>query len=345
MRPGSKACSRREFVARATATALACGGVSRICGAAVASETDAAPADPATPIIIDTHTHFFDPTRAIPAGRDLAVPWPSKGSSLFKTTLPPDWEALARPLGMRGTVVVEASNWLEDNDWILELAERHRSIVGFIGNLSGTAIEQGEEVAVWDDIARFRREVRRLSENPIFRGIRVAGRAVADDASDGRYPHFELLADKGLVVDVLRVPAADVVALAKAVPSLTIIVDHMFTIRDTSTPSEQWKSDITTLAETKSTVLKVSGLVEGLNAPQTDVESALALCRGAIDHAYEAFGPERLMFGSNWPVSQPKATMAVVTGIVREYFRSEGPDVLANVLGGNAKKVYGHLDR
>jgi len=56
---------------------------------------------------------------------------------------------LAKPLGMKGTVVVEAgTSWLEDNDWILMLADRYHSIVGFIGNLSGTAIGQGVAVPV-----------------------------------------------------------------------------------------------------------------------------------------------------------------------------------------------------
>ena len=55
---------------------------------------------------------------------------------------------------MSGTVVIEGgTNWLEDNDWILNLAEKQRSIVAFIGNLSGTAIRKGATVPVWDDMS------------------------------------------------------------------------------------------------------------------------------------------------------------------------------------------------
>jgi L-fuconolactonase len=296
--------------------------------------------------IIDTHTHFFDPLRPVPAGRDRPIPWPTPLSSLYRQTLPPDWEALAKPLGMRGTIVVEAgTNWLEDNDWILMMAERYHSIVGLIGNLSGTAIKNETTVPVWDDMTRFRQEVRRLAKNSLFRGIRVGGTSVSGDLSGGRYPHFEVLADAGLVIEMLGVPAAEVVALTKKVPSLTIVLDHMFNISEVASPSPRWKSDIMALSEQKNVVMKVSGLVEGLDSPQTDSLAAFTLCRDAIDHVYKSFGPDRLVFGTNWPVSRFKGEMSIVTDIVRRYFEPKGEDVLAMVFAGNAKKVYRYVDR
>src|ERR1051325_417180 len=69
--------------------------------------------------IVDTHTHFYDPTR--PQG----VPWPPKNDTvLYRRVLPAEVEEIARPLGVIGTVVVEASPWVEDNDWVLQLAEK-----------------------------------------------------------------------------------------------------------------------------------------------------------------------------------------------------------------------------
>src|SRR5438552_3423504 len=68
--------------------------------------------------IIDTHTHFYDPAR--PQG----VPWPTKSDTLlYRTVLPHHFQALTQRLGVTGTVVVEASPWLEDNQWILDLAK------------------------------------------------------------------------------------------------------------------------------------------------------------------------------------------------------------------------------
>ena len=80
--------------------------------------------------IIDTHTHFYDPTR--PQG----VPWPSKDDAvLYRPILPAEFNELARPHGVTGTVVVEASPWVEDNQWVLELAAREKSILGVVGRL------------------------------------------------------------------------------------------------------------------------------------------------------------------------------------------------------------------
>ena len=260
--------------------------------------------------------------------------------------LPPVWEVLAKPLGMKGTVVVEAgTSWLEDNDWILMLADRYHSIVGFIGNLSGTAIGQGVAVPVWADMTRFRQEVSRLARNPIFRGIRVGGLSISEDLSGGHYPHFEVLADSGLVIDVNGSTAAEIVALAKAVPSLTIVVDHMFGFDPVSASSEKWRSDITVMGDVQNVIMKVSGLVEGLDSPQTDPSNALVQCSGALDHVYQSFGPDRLVFGTNWPVSQPKGEISVVTNIVRSYFGPKGKDVLAKVFAGNARRVYRYVDR
>ena len=238
---GSVGLSRRGFILRAVSMVVAADVAfsHKLLNADTADSYSGNEAVAAALTIIDTHTHFFDPTRATPVGRDLPVPWPSpKESDFYKPTLPPDWEVLAKPLGMNGTIVVEAgTSWLEDNDWILMLADRYRSIVGFIGNLSGTAIEQGVAVPVWADMTRFGQEVRRLARNPIFRGIRVGGLSISKDQSGGRYPHFEVLADAGLVIDVNGPAAAEIVALAKAVPSLTIVVDHMFGFDQASSSS------------------------------------------------------------------------------------------------------------
>src|SRR5690349_659982 len=82
------------------------------------------------PWVIDTHTHFYDPTR--PQG----VPWPPPDDKkLYRAVLPPEYRTLAEPLGVAGTVVVEASPWVEDNQWVLDLAERERYIVGLVGHL------------------------------------------------------------------------------------------------------------------------------------------------------------------------------------------------------------------
>ena len=80
--------------------------------------------------VIDTHVHFYDPTR--PQG----TPWPPRDLAvLYKPHLPMDFRKATSGLGIAGVIVVEASDWLEDNQWILDLAKDEPLIVGFVGNL------------------------------------------------------------------------------------------------------------------------------------------------------------------------------------------------------------------
>ena len=78
--------------------------------------------------IVDTHTHFYDPSR--PQG----VPWPAKTDSLlYRTVLPADFRKVSAAYGVTGTVVVEASAWVEDNQWIFEMAKTDTSLLGLVG--------------------------------------------------------------------------------------------------------------------------------------------------------------------------------------------------------------------
>src|SRR5690606_11408034 len=80
--------------------------------------------------ILDSHTHFYDPSR--PQG----VPWPEKNDAfLYRTVLPDELKSIVKPLGVTGTIVVEASPWVEDNEWVLNLAAREPFIEGLVGHL------------------------------------------------------------------------------------------------------------------------------------------------------------------------------------------------------------------
>src|SRR5262245_11965295 len=86
-------------------------------------------ADSAHMPIVDTHTHFYDPLR--PQG----VPWPGKNdAALYRTVLPADYRKLGDPTGVTGTVIVESSPWVEDNQWILNLAEHDPFVLGLVGS-------------------------------------------------------------------------------------------------------------------------------------------------------------------------------------------------------------------
>jgi L-fuconolactonase len=200
--------TRREFIETTAVAALSVG-----C-ATTRRATD----------IVDTHTHFYDPTR--PQG----VPWPEKKDSfLYRPVLPAELKRIAQPLGVRGTVVVEASAWPEDNAWVLELAKNDPFILGLVGHLNPGQRE-------------FRQDLERFSAHPLFRGIRIGGAAIA--LSDADFIRdTRLLAHHGLSLDVLGGPDSlpKVAALADAVPELRIVINHCAGVQiDGKAPAADW---------------------------------------------------------------------------------------------------------
>jgi len=94
------------------------------------------------------------------------IPWPPNDNQLlYRPTMPADFQAATRGLGVTGAIVVEASVWLDDNQCILDLARDNPIIKGFVGHL-----EPGDS---------FRKNLERFSKNPLFRGVRLSGRTIA----------------------------------------------------------------------------------------------------------------------------------------------------------------------
>ncbi len=151
-------------------------------------------------MMIDTHIHVYDPTR--PQG----VPWPDPDDEvLYRTVLPKHARELGEPEGITGAVIVEASVWVEDNQWILDLIENDPFIVGLVGNLDPRS----------DD---FSQHVDRLSGNPLFRGIRPRMHPWERESMDQILPAMEKLAEKDLELDTGM--NEGVVELAKRIPQL-----------------------------------------------------------------------------------------------------------------------------
>jgi predicted TIM-barrel fold metal-dependent hydrolase len=278
--------------------------------------------------VIDCHTHFFDPTRATPAGRTAPVPWPDPGSVLYRRTMPPDYEKLAAPLGITGTVVIEASPWLEDNQWILDLAATSPSIVAFVGNLSEVLGKSGFDAA----LARY-------SQNPLFRGIRVSPSALAGNTSN-----FVALADKGLMIDVLGSPAdlMAVAAFAAKVPKLRMVIDHVGGVSiDGKAPPASWIAGMQAAAAQPNVFCKVSNLVEATGATNGNAPSDIAVYQPVLDALWAAFGEDRLVFGTNWPVSSPAAPLSTVVSIVKTYFMQKGASATEKYFYSNGKAAYG----
>jgi predicted TIM-barrel fold metal-dependent hydrolase len=289
--------------------------------------------------VIDTHTHFYDPTR--PEG----VPWPGKGGDLYRAVLPAEWQTLVKPLGVTGTVVVEASPWVEDNEWLLDLAARHDrerlpgmlGIVGVVGSLP-----LGDPGC--DGL------IDRFAKNRLYRGVRVNGDKLLAGLADKAYAaDVGRLVGHDLSIDINggKVFAAAAAAAAQF-PSLRIIVNHMGnTPVSDKGPLPEWRESIKLAAQHPNVFMKVSALAENAAHTMKLQKAPLdpAFYVPWLDAAWAAFGEKRLMYGSNWPVAEKGGTYADQLKIVREYFTAKGSEVVGKYFWKNAKAAYRWVER
>ena len=278
---------------------------------------------------IDTHVHFYDPER--PQG----VPWPPADNALlYRTVLPEHCKALAAPEGVTGVIVVEASTWVEDNQWILDLAENEPFIVGFVGNLNPES----------DD---FEKDLDRFAANPLFRGIRIGGaRNVRKIKTDAIASKIEKLADRDLELDLLA--GADelpeISALATRIPDLRIVINHVAHVPiDGRAPDPQWVQGMQAAAKHPHVYCKVSGLVERSQDQPAPDDPAYYV--PTLDALWEIFGEDRVIYGSNWPVCERSAPYATVHRIVAEYVKDKGEEASEKYFWKNAKAAYKWIQR
>jgi predicted TIM-barrel fold metal-dependent hydrolase len=269
---------------------------------------------------IDTHTHFYDPTR--PQG----TPWPPKTEPvLHRPRYPADFRAQAAPHRVVGTVVVEASEWVEDNQWILDLAKNDESIVGLVGHL----------VPGHPD---FTKNLARFAANPLFRGLRMRGSYVRDLSNAAALADLKRVADRDLAIDTVGGAASLPVtlALARQFPALRLVIDHV--------PFADWDKDpaamrphFAELAKSPNVFAKISNVVRRVEGKIIDDP---AHYRPALDTLLDLFGPDRVVFGSNWPVSDRIAPYATLHRVVAEYFASKGAAVAEKYFWRNSHAAY-----
>jgi L-fuconolactonase len=287
-----------------------------------------APAADEKPPVIDTHTHFYDPKRK------EGVPWPAKGDKvLYRPVLPAEYKKLAAPHGITGTVVVEASPRVEDNQWLLDLAKDEPFLVGVVGNLSLADVD-------------FAKHLTRFAKNPLFRGIRVNFEDLHNALKDETQPdRLKALSDGGLTLDINGDEESflEATKVAARLPKLRVVVNHMGNpMIGGKGPTAAWRQALRIAGEAGANVFcKLSALVEGSRKTDGTAPTDLAYYTPVLDHVWKAFGADRLLFGSNWPVSDLYAKFDTVYTLAAKYAKAKGDDAFAKVFGRNAVKAYG----
>jgi L-fuconolactonase len=283
-------------------------------GASVAGDlagSRIAPGLPSAIPVIDTHIHLFDPRR--PGG----VPWPSKtDTALYQPALPERYARLARPLGVVGAIVIEASPLASDNDWVLHVAENYPIIVGMVGDLiPGTP--------------SYQKDLERLHANPLFLGIRYGNLWDRDLTVDAQKPGFlpglKLLAEEGLVLDSANPDPSLIRAIAGVadhLPQLRIVIDHLPTARvpsEAGARNEYW-SLLRHLAQNKSVFVKLSEVL----AARMEENGGPEFCKDRLDALWDIFGEDHVLYASDWPNSDHHATYQETISIVRNYVEAKG---------------------
>ena len=283
--------------------------------------------------IIDTHIHLFDPTR--PQG----VPWPEKDDAvLFKPALPDRYRRLTAEFNVVGAIEVECSPWLEDNQWVLDVAATDSIIVGTVGDLE-------------PDKPEFARELERFHRNPLFRGIRCGnlwGRNLGDQISKPSFlSGLRALADAGLTLDSANPDPpliASIVRVTDQVPSLRVVIDHLPQL---DPPADlkvrrELEANLRELGKRPQVYVKVS---EVLRRVDGQVPHDLDFYRPRLDELWDIFGPERLIYGSDWPNSDHWGTYAQVLSVVREYFTAKGQAAAEQYFWKNSIAAYRWMRR
>ncbi len=276
-------------------------------------------------MIVDTHTHFYDPSR--PQG----VPWPSPDDDfLYRRIMPEDFKNEALSEGVTGTVVVEASAWVEDNQWILDLAENDPFLLGLVGHLEPPD-------------SSFESNLDRFAEHDLFYGIRL-GKAPTDDPVYLRA--VEQLAAHDLSLDLLvgKEWLTCVADYAARFPDLRIVLNHLAHVPVTGgQPDEEWVAGINLVAAHPHVFCKISGMVELAQTSPSPEDPAYY--KPVLDVLWNAFGVNRLLYASNWPVSWRFASYRQVQSLAMACIEPRGSEALEKILWKNSRDAYRWVPR
>src|SRR5438034_2658701 len=271
---------------------------------------------------LDAHQHFwtYDPVQ---------YPWIPKGSPLQRDWLPIDLPPLLARAGLDGSIAVQARQTVTESHWLLSLADRSTLVKGVVGwvDLRSEGVEE---------------QLAELSKHPKFAGVRH----VVQDEPDanfmlgtdfvrgvGKLRSFNLTYD--ILIYPKQLPAA--IELARRFPEQPFVLDHLAKPFIREGIISPWREQIRELAKSGNVMCKVSGMV-------TEADHASwkpADFKPYLDVVFEAFGEDRLMYGSDWPVCLLAGSYEQVFGLVDGFTRQSGPTGREKIFGGNAARFYG----
>ena len=272
--------------------------------------------------IIDSHQHFWQ------VGR-FDYPWmSSEVEVLYRDYLPPMLEPILKEHNVAQTVLVQASNTIEEMRWMLSLADAHPFIAGVVGwvDLMSDEIEQ---------------QLDELTSHPKFKGVRhLVESEPMDDwlVQPSVLNGLRILARHNVSYDLLvhTRHLKRVKRVAESCPELRLVVDHLAKPPIARGEIKEWAQEIKELAAYPNISCKLSGLVTEADHASWQMDDL----RPYVELALESFGAGRLMFGSDWPVCLLAASYGQVLESFQSLFADLNEDERSRIFGKNATEFY-----
>lgn len=271
--------------------------------------------------LIDAHQHFWNPARGDYGWLTADLP------SLFKPFGPEDLAPHLAAHGVTGTVLVQAAPSIAETDYMLGIAEQTPFVKGVVGWID---FEKPEQIT----------DLERLALHPLLKGIRPMIQDIADPdwmlRADLDWA-FQALIRLDLAFDALVLPhhLGNLLVLIKRYPDLRVVVDHGAKPLIRQGMTDPWASDMAALARETDCFCKLSGLVTEAK-PDWQAHDLAPY----ITHLCKEFGPNRLIFGSDWPVLTLASDYSRWIETVRLAVSHWSQAQQAALFGGNASRFY-----
>ncbi len=274
-------------------------------------------------VAIDAHQHLwkYDP---------VEYGWIQDGMvGLKRDFLPPDLKHEMESTGVGGSIAVQARQTLEETEWLLRLAEQNdflRAVVGWVPLLEPNVAEFLERFAIHEKLRGVRHVIQDEPDDDFI---------LRKDFQEG----IKRLRTFGLTYDILiherHLPRT--IRFVDQHPHQIFVLNHVAKPRIRENAMSPWRENLLELARRPNVYCKLSGMV-------TEAEWNAwtpAVVKPYFDVAIDAFGPKRLMFGTDWPVLTLAGTYAGWTGLVRQWIAGLGREEQKRILRGTAIEAYG----
>ena len=275
----------------------------------------------ANPSVIDAHHHLWHYS-------PIEYEWiDDRMAALRRDFLPAEFIDELTNTGIDGAVTVQARQTLEETHWLLKLASKHKEILGVVG---------------WAPIASpdFEILLDTLAASPKLVGLRHVLQAEPPGFLDGDDFNrgIRAMSGTGLAYDLLVAEhqLAEAIRFVDRHPQQLFVLDHIAKPKIAAGETEPWRTRMQKLSQRSNVSCKISGMVTEDSWSQWSIDSL----RPYLDTVVSAFGPNRLIAGSDWPVCLVATKYAQWWQLLRNYFADFSNDERANIFGATAARIY-----